>query len=265
MVRRMAKGVASAGQTKSITLIRQTYARTGSVRKSERKPISPRKRKPRNFLYPPKTSLIRVSMWDNINDVGEPTSIRENNMKETLKYGVGFFLIVITFATFALAQSFPWDTFKPRTVKEVQALTTKAFGPDDSSYLATNFLESRAEVIFMGKSRPINAAHKDFIKIRASMLAEDKNYSNLYQHEYLYKEGDDEYWIATQEPVTKYFDKELKPGDKMTIFFISIGAYNKQFMEAMKAHAPEKDFDCVLLVEEYQLPKPTQPPATKAN
>jgi hypothetical protein len=31
--------------------------------------------------------------------------------------------------------------------------------------------------------------------------------------EYLYKEGETEYWLPTSTPITKYFDKELKPGD----------------------------------------------------
>jgi len=63
----------------------------------------------------------------------------------------------------------------------------------------------------------------------------------LFENEYLYKVGDTEYWLATSKPITKYFDKELKPGDKMTLYLISIGAYRT------------KDaIDCVLLVEEFQ-------------
>jgi hypothetical protein len=184
------------------------------------------------------------------------------------KFSLQLFFLTAIFASFgaaAIAQGFPWEIFKQRTVKEVQTITTKAFRPDDSSYLATNLLESRAEVTFTGKSRPIDGARKDFVKIWAGMLGKEGTYPDVYQHEYLYKEGDDEYWLPTQEPVTKYFEKELKPGDKMIIFFISIGAYNKLFMKAMKAHIPEKDFDCVLLVEEYQLPKPKEAAPSKAN
>lgn len=144
-------------------------------------------------------------------------------------------------STTALAQGFPWEIFKPRTLKEVISITTKAVRPDDSMFLATNQLESKMPVTYTGKSRPILQARKDFISMWAGMLGHSKDYAELYQWEYLYKEGDDEYWLPTQAPITKYFDKELKEGDKMTLYLISIGAYRNQ-----------KNIDCVLLVEEYQ-------------
>ena len=48
-------------------------------------------------------------------------------------------------------------------------------------------------------------------------------------------------WLATSKPITKYFEKELKPGDKMDLYLISIGAYRSN-----------DEIDCVLLVEEFQ-------------
>lgn len=66
-----------------------------------------------------------------------------------------------------------------------------------------------------------------------------------YQLEYLYKEGVNEYWLPTSTPITKYFDKELKPGDKMDLYLISIGAFRTK----------DKKIDCVLLVEEFQKPQ----------
>jgi len=147
-----------------------------------------------------------------------------------------------------LVQGFPWEIFKPRTLKEVISITTKAVRPDDSMFLATNQLESKVEVVFTGQSRPIIKARKTFITTWVGMLhADDKNYADLFEREYLYKEGPDEYWLATSTPITKYFDKELKPGDKMDLYLISIGAYRDQ-----------ADIDCVLLVEEFQKPAAQQ-------
>jgi hypothetical protein len=144
----------------------------------------------------------------------------------------------------ALAQDFPWDIFKPRTLKEVISITTKAVRPDDSMFLAQSQRESKVEVVFTGKSRPITQARKTFIAMWFGMLrSEQKEMAELYEREYLYKEGEAEYWLPTQGPITKYFDKELKPGDKMYLYLISIGAYRS-----------EGDIDCVLLVEEFQKP-----------
>ena len=146
--------------------------------------------------------------------------------------------------TTALAQGFPWEIFKPRTLKEVISVTTKAVRSDDSMFLAQNQLESKVEVVFTGKSRPIIDARKTFIKSWFGILrADQKGLAELYEREYLYKEGEAEYWLPTSSPITKYFDKELKPGDKMELYLISIGAYQGR-----------EGIDCVLLVEEFQKP-----------
>lgn len=142
----------------------------------------------------------------------------------------------------ALAQGFPWEIFKPRTLEEVRSITTKALRPDDSMFLAQNQLESKVEVVFTGKSRPIDKTRKDFISVWFGMLrADQQEMADLYEREYLYKEGEAEHWLPTQTPITKYFDKELKPGDKMELYLISIGAYRSGGR-----------IDCVLLVEEFQ-------------
>ncbi len=148
----------------------------------------------------------------------------------------------------ALPQGFPWEIFKPRTLKEVISITTKAVRPDDSMFLANNELQSKVEVVFTGQSRPIIKARKTFITMWFGMLrANQKDYAELYESEYLYKEGSNEYWLPTSKPITKYFDKELKPGDKMHLYLISIGAYQGK-----------EGIDCVLLVEEFQKPAAQQ-------
>ncbi|HXQ35498.1 MAG TPA: hypothetical protein VN843_15880 [Anaerolineales bacterium] len=153
--------------------------------------------------------------------------------------------ISVLLASTVLAQGFPWEIFKPRTLKEVISITTQAVRPDDHMFLAHNQLESRVEVVFTGKSRPIGKYRKAFIEMWFGMLrSEQKRLAELYDIEYLYKEGEDEYWLPTSRPITKYFDKELKPGDKMDLYIISTGAYRN-----------DPDIDCVLLVEEFQKKK----------
>ena len=150
--------------------------------------------------------------------------------------------IAVLLCTTALAQGFPWEAFKPRSLKEVISITTKAVKPDDSMFFAQNQLESKVEVVFTGKSRPIIEARKTFINMWFGMLRSDqKKLAELYEREYLYQEGEAEYWLPTSSPITKYFDKELKPGDKMDLYLISIGAYKGK-----------EGIDCVLLVEEFQ-------------
>lgn len=154
--------------------------------------------------------------------------------------------IAALLATTALAQGFPWEIFKPRTLKEVISITTKAVKPDDDIFLAQDQLESKVEVVFTGKSRPIGKMRKTFIDTWFGTLrSEQKQLAELYESEYLYKEGEAEYWLPTSKPITKYFDKELKPGDKLDLYLISTGAYRNG-----------AGIDCVLLVEEFQKKTP---------
>src|SRR5947209_4161928 len=81
-------------------------------------------------------------------------------------------IAIITIAASPIfAQGFPWEIFKPRTLKEVIDITTKAVRPDDSMFLATNQLESKVDVTYTGQSRPITNGRKDFIGIWAKMLS----------------------------------------------------------------------------------------------
>ena len=139
------------------------------------------------------------------------------------------------------AQGFPYDIFKPRTLKEVTTITTKAVRPDDTWFYATTLLESKMPVTFTGQSRRMLAVRKEFVSNWARLFGQQKEYADRYETEYLYKEGDVEYWLGTQTPVAKYFPKELKPGDTITLYVVSLGAYRTK-----------DGFDCVILVEEYQ-------------
>jgi hypothetical protein len=71
--------------------------------------------------------------------------------------------ILVATAAPTVAQGFPWDIFKPRTLKEVTATTSKAVRPDDTSFFATTLLESKMQVTFTGESRPMLPARKQFV------------------------------------------------------------------------------------------------------
>ena len=146
------------------------------------------------------------------------------------------------FCSPVFAQGFPWESFTKRTLKELTELTKKEFRSDDTMYFRTKLLETKSEVTFTGKSRPIDKGSSTFLRMWSGVLGFPESYVQKYQREFLYKEAEEEYWLPTQEPITKYFDKELKPGDKMMLYLVSTGA-----------HGVGKDINCVLLVEEYQV------------
>jgi hypothetical protein len=95
-------------------------------------------------------------------------------------------LIVACFCIPAHSQSFPWEIFQPRTLKEVTSLTTKAVRPDDSMFLSTTQLPSKMVVTFTGKSRPIIKGRRAFISFWAGTFGQPAEYSERYIREYLY-------------------------------------------------------------------------------
>jgi hypothetical protein len=142
------------------------------------------------------------------------------------------------------AQGFPWNDFKPGTVKSMMEEEAKMVRPDESMFLSATHRQTRAEVTYTGKSRAISAGTRSFLLFWTRTLGYGKDYADLFDTEYLYKEGETDYWLPTQTPITKYFAKELKPNDKMVLFLIAAGA-----------HRNKDSIDAVILVEEYQLPQ----------
>jgi hypothetical protein len=153
-------------------------------------------------------------------------------------------LAVILFTCGAAAQGFPWNDFKPGTIKSLVEGEVKQVRAGESMFLSTSHPQVRAEVIYTGKSRSISRENTGFLNFWAGTLGYGQAYADLYENEFLYKEGDNEYWLPTQAPFTKYFDKELKPNDKMVLFAMAVGAYRNK-----------DSIDSVILVEEYQLPQ----------
>ena len=158
-----------------------------------------------------------------------------------MKRAIAIAIVSIMLDAGAFGQGFPWEIFQTRTLDEIVAATAPGVRPDESMFFATDELPSKVRVTFTGQSRPILDKRRSFIDAWFGLYKQDKELAKLYQREYLYKEGSREWWLPTSTPITKYFDKELKAGEEMTLYLIRLGAYRER-----------DSIDCVLLVEEYQ-------------
>jgi len=126
--------------------------------------------------------------------------------------------VYLLFATLFLAvvsstvrsQGFPWNDFKERKIADVIAITKKAFRSDDTMFLSTNPLSSYTEVTYTGESRPISKATKSFLYFWTGTLNYGQDYAALYQTEYLYKDGDKQYWLPTRAGRHQIFRKRAE-------------------------------------------------------
>lgn len=105
-------------------------------------------------------------------------------------------------------------------------------------------LPSVIRLTYTGEVRAVGEMRQKLIENWSKLYSQRKDYYKLFEREFLFKEGADEYWLPVQEPVTKYFDKELKKGELVDLYLVRPGGVK----------SGEK-VDWVFLVEEFQKPK----------
>jgi hypothetical protein len=160
-------------------------------------------------------------------------------------------LFCVLVAASVCAQGFPWSDFKRRTMTEIIKINNdesvedfKRVNAPNALIVRNNFLPSVIRLTYTGEVRPVGEKRLKFIEMWVAATAKQKDLHKLYQREFLFKEGADEYWFPVQEPVTKYFDKELKNGDLVDLYVVRPGGVKN-----------DDQVDWVFLVEEFQKPK----------
>ncbi|MBX7173540.1 MAG: hypothetical protein K1X72_21410 [Pyrinomonadaceae bacterium] len=156
-----------------------------------------------------------------------------------------FLLCIYLFsAKSILAQDFPFDKYKTRTLSElveIEREATKTTYEGKGLLIDAKPFYSAVRVKFIGTSRAISSEKKNLLKMWQGSLGYDAEILSLYENEYLFKECDKEYWIPVQKQVAAYFPKELKSGDMITIYLMVVGGVKL-----------EKDWDFVFLINEFQ-------------
>lgn len=160
-------------------------------------------------------------------------------------------VFVLTLCGTAFSQkSKEFDKYKSRTLAEIplinreatDGILSKAKLEEKHDFISSDLLHSRARVEFTGQQRPISASHQEMIKMWSKLKNTSKKIMSLYENEFLFKEGDKEYWIPVQKPVEDAMLKELKVNDMITLFVIHVGG---------RKAAMAKDFEWLFLSTTY--------------
>ena len=158
-------------------------------------------------------------------------------------------LVFYMFVTAASAQGFPWQDFKPRTLKDILKLDTREIEDSmqrNSLIMHADPLFSVVKVKYSGKNRPISPLKKDLLTNWAKTMGHPEDYKTNYERDYMFYESGLDYWLPVQKKVSSYFLKELKEGDDIAIYLVRVGGV-----------CIKKECDWLFLVEEYQKPKVT--------
>jgi hypothetical protein len=166
-------------------------------------------------------------------------------------------LFLVLSSSRAAAQGFPWNDFERRTMVQLIKINTDEDSEDLKRHpdkgqmvMRGKILSSVVRMTYTGESQPLNAVRSKFIEMWAGVYSSIPNYAKYFENEFLFKEGQQEYWLPVQKKVAEYFDKELKKDDAIDVYLIRPGG----------VRSGEK-VDWIFLMEEFQKPKEKEWPS----
>ena len=161
-----------------------------------------------------------------------------------------FSALLLTFAFTLIsqtvfAQGFPYQEYKTRTLSELVEMDSdvRKIDYEDKKGILIHAkpFYSAIRVEYTGKSRAISSEKMNLFKLWQGSLGVDAKILTLLENEYLFKECDKEYWIPVQKQVAAYFPKELKDGDRITLYLMAVGGVKVK-----------DEWDFVFLISEFQ-------------
>lgn len=114
---------------------------------------------------------------------------------------------------------------------------------------------ARTRAVYTGQSRPLDQRKSAFITAFASTSVGNDRYATLYEREYRFTAGGQDWWLPVQSQVASYFAKELKAGQAVTLYIRNAGGFRLS-----------DSWDWMFLVEEFDTPEGAAPaPEDKAK
>lgn len=139
-------------------------------------------------------------------------------------------------AAAAAQESFPYETYLPRTLSEIHAKTV--LGADDLASIIgsraggampvytvdTRAQKARVLVRFVGPKRPIGAEKKEYIKRYFISNTGLRQVQDRFRNEYLFQEAGTRYWLPVDNNLEPYMAKELNAGDPVDLYMVVAGS-----------------------------------------
>ena len=183
-----------------------------------------------------------------------------------MKHLFALFLSLVVLTVGPRAQS-DWHTYPARSIDElVRAHSGEASRKADLIVSADPF-PSKTLVTYTGRHRPVGEYAKYFIGLWGQTRNLPPENAALLQEEYLFREKCKEYWMPVHKLLAPHFERELKEGDEITVYYFFLGGYNEKRLrekkiDKTKGDAPgklEDRVEWVFAVEEFQKPTPKAP------
>ena len=129
--------------------------------------------------------------------------------------------------TFSIVRMEPitdhWDRYRPGTLQAIVERESLGLGSADGYYLAGDPSPTRATLIFVGQVRPIREDVKQLMD-RSMLLQRYEGRRPAYDEEWLFREGQTNYWLPVQAMTAESMREVVKPGDPVTVWVQYWGA-----------------------------------------
>ncbi len=176
-----------------------------------------------------------------------------------MKHLIQIALLIGALSISAYAQS-DWHTYPMRSIAEIVQAHSGEVSKKSDLIVSADPFPSKTVVTYTGTHRPAGEYSKYFINLWVQTRNVSPENANMLVEEYLFKEKDKEYWVPVVKPLTPFFDKELKAGDEITIYYFFLGGYNEKTLREKKKDKPkekstekvEDKVTWIFAVEEFQ-------------
>ena len=166
-----------------------------------------------------------------------------------------FLAVLLSAGAGALAQGYPPLSFEQMIRLDLELIRQQRQPerPGDLFFNpSTETGGAKVRAVYTGQSRPLDQRKSAFIAAFASTSVGNSGYAALYEREYRFTAGGQDWWLPVQSQVASYFAKELKAGQPVSLYIRNAGGFRLS-----------DSWDWVFLVEEFDTPEgitPSAPP-----
>jgi hypothetical protein len=123
-----------------------------------------------------------------------------------------------------------WDRYNPGTLAAIMeqhdsVIRASWDGKNPSEHFSGDNFPTIASVIYEGSARPIDPDRLGIVRTWGKTFRRDSTIAQDFHREYLFQEGKQLLWLPVQDTVASFFAKELRPGQRVKLYVMWLGAY----------------------------------------
>ena len=136
-------------------------------------------------------------------------------------------ILLVTGGPVAQAQS-TWDRYQPRELREIIEAHAGEFDDnlarvDSTIAVSADDFPSRAWLEYTGLERPFAPDRKSVFRRWLRSMGRDTSRAALYEIEWLFREGEREFWLPMPNEVLSWGRENVQPGERVEVFVLWLG------------------------------------------